>query len=53
MQMLVYALAAEKILKQPPVELALYFLRPGLEYQFDWNDDARKQVVEMVNQCLP
>ena len=53
MQMLIYALAAEKILKQPPAELALCFLRPGLEYRFDWNDDARKRVVEMVNQCLP
>jgi ATP-dependent helicase/nuclease subunit A len=53
MQMLVYALAAEKILKQPPVELALCFLRPGLEYHFDWNDNARKRVVEMVDRCLP
>ncbi|MGD0517615.1 MAG: UvrD-helicase domain-containing protein [Thermoguttaceae bacterium] len=53
MQMLVYALAAEKILKQPPVELALCFLRPGLEYHFDWNDNARKRIVEMVDRCLP
>jgi ATP-dependent helicase/nuclease subunit A len=53
MQMLVYALAAEKILKQPPVELALCFLRPGLEYHFDWNENARKRVVEMVDRCLP
>jgi ATP-dependent helicase/nuclease subunit A len=53
MQMLIYALAAEKILKQPPVELALCFLRPGLEYHFDWNDAARKRVVEMVDRCLP
>ncbi len=53
MQMLVYALAAEKILKSPPAELVLYFLRPGLEYHFSWNDNARKRVVEMVNQTLP
>ncbi len=53
MQMLVYALAAEKILKKPPAELALCFLRPGLEYRFDWNDNARKRVVEMVERCLP
>ncbi len=53
MQMLVYALAAEKILQQLPAELVLYFLRPGLEYQFDWNDDARDRVVEMVDQLLP
>jgi ATP-dependent helicase/nuclease subunit A len=53
MQMLLYALAAEKILKSPPVELTLCFLRPGLEYQFAWNDHARKLVVDMVNKCLP
>jgi ATP-dependent helicase/nuclease subunit A len=53
MQMLIYALAAEKILKSLPVELTLCFLRPGLEYQFDWNDDARERVVEMVDRCLP
>jgi ATP-dependent helicase/nuclease subunit A len=53
MQMLVYALAAEKILKQPPVELALCFLRPGLEYQFPWDDKTRNRVVDMVNKCLP
>jgi ATP-dependent helicase/nuclease subunit A len=53
MQMLLYALAAEKILKQPPSELVLCFLRPGLEYHFDWNDAARRRVVEMVNRCLP
>jgi ATP-dependent helicase/nuclease subunit A len=53
MQMLLYALAAEKILKQPPTELILCFLRPGLEYQFDWNDVARDRVVEMIDQLLP
>ena len=37
MQMLVYALAAETILKSPPAELTLCFLRPGLEYHFDWD----------------
>jgi len=42
MQMLVYALAAETILKHPPTELALCFLRPGLEFQFTWNDKTRK-----------
>ncbi len=53
MQMLVYALAAEKILKQPPAELVLCFLRPGLEFQFPWNGETRKRAMEMVNQCLP
>jgi ATP-dependent helicase/nuclease subunit A len=53
MQMFVYALAAETILKSPPVELTLCFLRPGLEYRFDWNDAARRRVVELVDQALP
>ena len=52
MQMLVYALAAETILKSPPVELTLCFLRPGLEYHFDWNDAARRRVVELVEQAM-
>ena len=53
MQMLVYALAAETILKSPPVELTLCFLRPGLEHHFDWNDAARRRVVELVEQAMP
>ncbi len=52
MQMLVYGLAAETILKSPPVELTLCFLRPGLEYRFDWNDAARRRVVELVEQAI-
>ncbi len=52
MQMFVYALAAETILKSPPVELALCFLRPGLEHHFDWNDAARQRVVELVEQAI-
>ncbi len=53
MQMLVYALAAETILKLPPVELTLCFLRPGLEYHFDWNDAQRQHVIELVERALP
>jgi ATP-dependent helicase/nuclease subunit A len=53
MQMLVYALAAETILKTPPVELALCFLQPGLEYRYAWDEPARQHVVELVNAALP
>ncbi len=53
MQMLVYGLAAETILKTPPVELALCFLRPGLEYHFPWDAAARRRAIELVNQALP
>jgi ATP-dependent exoDNAse (exonuclease V) beta subunit len=52
MQMLVYALAAETILKVPPVELALCFLQPGLEHHFPWDDAARRRVVELVNNAI-
>jgi ATP-dependent helicase/nuclease subunit A len=53
MQMLVYGLAAEQILKCPPVELVLCFLRSGLEFSFAWNGEARQRVLELVNQALP
>jgi ATP-dependent helicase/nuclease subunit A len=53
MQMLVYALAAETILKCPPAELLLCFLRPGLEYHFDWNATARQHAIELVSGALP
>ena len=53
MQMLVYGLAAEQILKRPPAELVLCFLRPGLEYSFGWNAAARRRALELVDQALP
>ena len=40
MQMLVYGMAAERILGRPPVELAICFLRPGEEYYFTWDESA-------------
>jgi ATP-dependent helicase/nuclease subunit A len=52
LQMLVYALAVENILQQPPAELTLCFLRSGLEYPFPWDDNARRRAVEMVAQAL-
>jgi ATP-dependent helicase/nuclease subunit A len=53
MQMLLYALAAEKLLQSPPMELVLYFLYPGLEARFSWDDNARRRVIELINGCLP
>ncbi len=49
MQMLLYALAAEKILGSPPDELTLCFLRPGIEHRFSWDSDARRRVIELVD----
>ncbi|MGW8258231.1 MAG: PD-(D/E)XK nuclease family protein, partial [Thermoguttaceae bacterium] len=53
MQMFAYALATERILKTAPVELTLCFLRPGLEHHFLWNEQAKKSLIEKINQLLP
>ncbi|MEX2091893.1 MAG: UvrD-helicase domain-containing protein [Pirellulales bacterium] len=52
MQMLLYALALERTLGQPPVELALHFLRPGIEHDFAWNDAARQRCIDLVNDAM-
>jgi ATP-dependent helicase/nuclease subunit A len=52
MQMLVYATALERALGVPPVELALHFLRPGVEHIFKWNDAARKRCVQLVDDAM-
>ena len=52
MQMLVYALALESALGEPPVELVLHFLRPGVEHKFPWNDDMRRRCVELVEEAM-
>jgi ATP-dependent exoDNAse (exonuclease V) beta subunit len=49
MQMLLYALATERILGSPPATLTLHFLRTGAEHQFAWDDAARQRVVALVN----
>ena len=52
MQMLLYALALERAMGQPPVELVLHFLRPGVEHTFAWNADARRRCIELVEQAF-
>jgi ATP-dependent helicase/nuclease subunit A len=52
MQMLLYALATERILGRPPAELVLSFLRPGLEHHLPWDDAARQRVVELVDRAI-
>ena len=52
MQMLVYALAAERILGTAPRELVLHFLRPGQEHATAWNAAARSRAVELVNAAI-
>ncbi len=52
MQLYVYAMAAERVLGQSPTELVLHFLRPGREHVFHWNDAARNEAIEMVNEAI-
>jgi ATP-dependent helicase/nuclease subunit A len=52
MQMHVYAMAAERAFGQPPIDLALHFLRPGVEHVFTWDDTARRRGVELVNDAI-
>ncbi|MEX0678243.1 MAG: UvrD-helicase domain-containing protein [Pirellulales bacterium] len=52
MQMLVYGLAAERILGSAPATLTLHFLRTGEEHPFDWNDAARRKVITLVNDAI-
>ncbi len=52
MQMLVYALAVERILGAAPQELVLCFLRPGVEFPFTWDAAARARAVELVDQAI-
>jgi hypothetical protein len=50
--MLLYALAVEQTLHEPPAELALCFLRPGVEHRFAWDAAARRRVVALVEAAL-
>jgi ATP-dependent helicase/nuclease subunit A len=52
MQMLLYALALERALGQPPVEIVLHFLGPGVEHTFEWNDEARRRAIQMVDAAM-
>lgn len=52
MQMLLYALAVERVVGAAPSELALCFLRPGVEHRFAWNDQARARIVTLIDGAL-
>lgn len=52
MQMLLYGLAAERILGVAPRSLTLHFLRTGDEYTFAWDDRARSRVVDLIDQGI-
>jgi ATP-dependent exoDNAse (exonuclease V) beta subunit len=52
MQMLVYALAVERILGQPPASIVLHFLRPSLEWQFKLDANSRRKLMDLVNRSI-
>ncbi len=52
MQMLLYGLATERILKTPPASLTLHFLRTAEEFSFVWSDAARRRVLKLVDQGI-
>ena len=52
MQMLLYALAVERVLDRPPVEIVLHFLRGNVEHPFPWNAAARRRAVELVDAAM-
>ncbi|MBN2477277.1 MAG: UvrD-helicase domain-containing protein [Pirellulales bacterium] len=52
MQMLLYALAVERISGKPPVELTLHFLRLSREHRFSWDAAARERVVGTVDLAI-
>ena len=53
LQLFVYAMAVERILRQSPDELVLCFLRSGQEHRAAWNDAARRRAMELVGHALP
>ncbi len=52
LQVLVYALAVEQSLGRGPDEMVLCFLRPGVEYAFAWNEQARQRAIALVDQAM-
>lgn len=52
MQMLVYGLAAEQVLGEPPASLALHFLQPGAEYEIVLDDASRARARRLVEEGI-
>jgi ATP-dependent helicase/nuclease subunit A len=52
MQMLVYALAAERALGHRPIEQTVCFLRPGVEHAYSWNAADIKTMISRLDQAI-
>ncbi len=52
MQMFVYSLACKQALGVAPVESTLHFLRPAIEFVFEWTDAQRTAMTEQIDQVI-
>lgn len=52
LQLEVYALAVEGAYGVRPREMYLYFLKPGVEVVFDWNETARAEAIDRIAQAI-
>jgi ATP-dependent helicase/nuclease subunit A len=52
LQMLVYGIAAEQILGEPPASLALHFLYPNREREFSLDDASRQRARQWIDQAM-
>jgi ATP-dependent exoDNAse (exonuclease V) beta subunit len=52
MQMFVYALACERSLGLLPSEVAVCFLRPGVEHAFRWSSAQRAELSQRLNAAI-
>jgi ATP-dependent helicase/nuclease subunit A len=52
MQMFVYSTACERSLGKRPNEIAVCFLRPGVEYKFSWNDEQAAALSHQLDHAI-
>lgn len=52
LQLELYCLAAERILKTPPAAAVLHFLAAGVEHTLEWNAAAGRQAVAALGRAL-
>jgi ATP-dependent helicase/nuclease subunit A len=52
MQMFVYALACERALNKRPSEIAVCFLRPGIEHEFSWNESEMAKLSRELDRAI-
>ncbi|MBL9124923.1 MAG: UvrD-helicase domain-containing protein, partial [Planctomycetaceae bacterium] len=51
-QMLLYALAVEQAVGEPPASLTLSFLEPGVEFDVPYSADSRREAIARIDAAL-